>query len=141
MSDIHRNHSFEQSQFAYTQEHSSRDALLYMVTTWLYDFSRGNRVGLYCSDVSGAFDNVCRNILIQKIRNCFISNIVQVLSSWLDERRANICISDKKSDTVIMINMIYQGTVFGPILWNYFSQMLRISYVLRDLNQWYMRMI
>ena len=118
--DIRHNQLFGFSQFAYTQDHSSRDALLLMVTTWLLDFSCGHRIGLYCSDVSGVFDNICRYVLIEKIRGSFMSNIIQVLSSWLDERRANICISGEISDSIIMPNMIYQGTVLGPILWNLF---------------------
>ena len=43
-----------------------------------------------------------------------------MLSSWLDERRANICINGQISDSIIMSNMIYQGTVLGLLLWNLF---------------------
>eukprot|EP00973_Karenia_brevis_P094657 12423525-Karenia_brevis.AAC.1 len=85
---IVRNHLFGNCQFAYTPEHSSRDAVLFMLTSWLLGLSCSCRVALYCSDVSGAFDNVRREILLTKIRDDFHENIIHVLSSWLESRSA-----------------------------------------------------
>ena len=91
-------HLFGTSQFAYSSDHSSRDALLFMVCSWLLAFASHDRVGLYCSDVSGAFDNVCRNILIRKLNDYFHGNLVYVLSSWLALRKANVCVGGKMSN-------------------------------------------
>ena len=113
-------HLFGISQFVYSSDHSSRDALLFMVCSWLLAFASHDRVGLYCSDVSGAFDNVCRNMLIRKLNGYFHGNLVHVLSSWLAPRKANICVSGKMSNELEMTNMIFQGTVLGPILSNLF---------------------
>ena len=62
--------------FAYTQDHSSRDAVQLMVTSWLLAIASGTRIGIYCSDVSGAFDNVCRRQLLSKISGKFSINNV-----------------------------------------------------------------
>ena len=91
-----------------------------MVTSWLLLLSFGNRIGIYCSDVSGAFDNVCSRLLLRKINNYFSANILRTLASWLDGRKANVCINGTESTTFSMDNMVYQGTVLGPLLWNLF---------------------
>ena len=97
--------------FAYSPEHSSRDALLFMITTWLILNSSGRRICLYCSDVSGAFDNVSKNLLVRKLLlQGLPANFVHLLSSWMSERRARVCIGGKSSRSFGMSNMVYQGT-------------------------------
>ena len=91
-----------------------------MICSWLIAFASHCRVGLYCSDVSGAFDNICRNILINKLNSHFHGNLFHILSSWLAPRKANVCVNGKMSNELEMSNMIFQGTVLGPILWNLF---------------------
>ena len=46
------------NQFAYQKEKGARDALAHLVLTWLDGFNRRRKFGVYCSDVSGAFDRV-----------------------------------------------------------------------------------
>ena len=45
-------------QFAYQKARGARDALAYMVLTWLQGFNRRFKFAVYCSDVSRAFDKV-----------------------------------------------------------------------------------
>ena len=112
---------FDLRQFACSLEHSSRDALLFLIITWLILSSSGRCICLYCSDVSGAFDNVSKNLLIQKlIVQGFPANFVNLFSSWMSERRAKVCVGGKSSRSFQMSNMVYQGTVLGSILWNLF---------------------
>ena len=102
---------FGDSQFAYTPKRSARDALLYLVLTWLLCFAQGNRVGLYCSDVSGAFDKVPTERLLQKLgawaprKTCF-----DVVTSWLRPRTARV-VAGESSAEMVMKNMVYQSTV------------------------------
>eukprot|EP00973_Karenia_brevis_P015706 2149274-Karenia_brevis.AAC.1 len=122
---------FGPNQFAYTQDHSARDALLYLITSWLIAFARGRRIGLYCSDVSGAFDNVSRELLLRKISQKFNGNLENVLSSWLDQRFANVVVGGKMSRTIVMSDMVFQGTAmnFEPITYaddlNAFTELVR----------------
>ena len=119
-STIQRFQLFGPAQFAYTHDYSSRDAVLFMVTSWLLALSSGKRIGLYCSDVSGAFDNVCSRLLLRKLVNYFSPNLLRTLASWLDERSANICINGAQSNEFPMCNLVFQDTVLGPWLWNLF---------------------
>ena len=59
-------------------------------------------------------------ILINKLNVHFHRNVLHVLSSWLAPRKANVCVNGKMSNELEMSNMIFQGTVLGPILWNLF---------------------
>ena len=56
------------NQFAYKQERGARDALAFLVLTWLEGFCRKVKFALYCSDVSGAFDRVRLERLMAKLR-------------------------------------------------------------------------
>ena len=57
--------SFGISQFAYRKFHGSRDALTFVVLTWLLAFALGKKIALYCSDVAGAFDWVKATLLFK----------------------------------------------------------------------------
>ena len=46
------------NQFAYAAGRGARDALAMLTLKWLEAVAKGKRVGVYCSDVSGAFDRV-----------------------------------------------------------------------------------
>ena len=58
--------NFGTNQFAYRRFHGARDAILFVVFSWLRAVATGNKVGVYCSDVSSAFDRVSTSMLIEK---------------------------------------------------------------------------
>ena len=108
-------------QFAYRQQHGARDALLFLVLSWLLSFARGFRVALYCSDVSGAFDHVKAERLCDKLRSFGVqSRIIDLISSWLRPRTARVVVGGQKSHPFPMHDMVYQRTFYGPPLWNTF---------------------
>ena len=84
-------------------------------------FHSGHRVGLYCSDVSGAFDRVSAENLCAKLKKSGIHpQVFDVLWSWLQKRKANIVVDGTMSDEFILSNSVYQGTTWGPPLWNHY---------------------
>jgi len=94
---------------------------LFLVLSWLLFFSSGKRIGLYCSDVQGAFDRVSTERLLKRLTCCRIHpQFLAVLKSWLQERKASVVVGGAKSEEFSMSNMVYQGTVLGPPLWNVF---------------------
>ena len=112
-----------EQQFAYRSGRGSRDALAFVVLTWLEGFMRKSRFAMYLSDVSGAFDRVRAERLILKMRNKRIPEaIIEVVASWLRGRRAQVVVGGSKSGLMLLMNQVFQGTVWGPVLWNLFYE-------------------
>ena len=73
---------------------------------------------MYCSDVAGAFDRVKVERLIQKLRAMGINpRLVNFVASWLQARRARVLVGGKESEEMKLQDMVFQGTVLGPLLW------------------------
>ena len=71
--------------------------------------------------MSGAFDRVSLERLVAKLRKKGIHpKIVKVLTSWLQQRFAEVVVGGAMSIVMVLMNMVYQGTVTGPIFWNLF---------------------
>ena len=112
---------YGQNQFAYTRKRGHRDALAYLVFQWVWAVGRGKRVAVYCSDVSGAFDRVSSARLIAKLQASGVHpQLVALIEDWLRGRTATVCVDGCFSDPFPLVNMVYQGTVLGPALWNVF---------------------
>ena len=46
--------------------------------------------------------------------------LLQVFESWLKARQAVVVVGGSKSRQLVLENMVFQGTVWGPMLWNIF---------------------
>ena len=113
--------SIGSNQFAYTKERGARDAVAYLVLSWLRAFKEKASVALYMSDVSGAFDRVSATRLLAKLQaRGMPDDVIKVIQSWLRKRTANIIVSGEQSKEVHLQDMVFQGTVWGPPLWNSF---------------------
>ena len=113
--------SIGSNQFAYTKGRGARDALAYLVLSWLQAFRQKCSIALYMSDVSGAFDRVSACKLLEKLRaRGMPEDVYAVVQSWLRKRTAHVIVGGSKSDPMALENMVFQGTVWGPPLWNSF---------------------
>ena len=113
--------AFGQAQWAFRKGHSCRDLVTVVVCNWLLGFHEGQKIGIYDSDISGAFDRVETERLLSKCRRAGLNKIwLLFLSSYLSPRTAHIIVNGAKSEQITIKNMVYQGTVLGPPLWNTF---------------------
>ena len=105
------------------QERGARDALAQLVLTWISLFGKHRNIAVYCSDVSRAFDKVNSRRLLRKLGARGIPDaLLPVIQSWLNECRTPVAVGGKFSREMKIQNMVYQGTVLGPPLWNiYFA--------------------
>jgi hypothetical protein len=118
---LQENQSFGENQFAYSKGRGGRDALAYLTLTWILAIARGSKVGVFCSDVSGAFDRVRAERLLEKlVATGAHASVVAVVKSWLENRRANVVVDGERSYDMVLNDMVFQGTVLGPPLWNVF---------------------
>ena len=76
----------------------------------------------FCSYVQGAFDRVRAERLAEKLRKSGVPmQLVKVLISWLESRRAKFVVEGSFSEDAGLQDMVYQGTVLGPPLCGIFS--------------------
>ena len=107
------------NQFAYIKERGSRDALAYLILSWLMAFLEKARVAVYCSDVSGAFDKVLASRLLENLAaKGMLKQLLRLIASWLRDRVGKVMVAGSASISMLLQNMVFQGTVWGPILWN-----------------------
>ena len=115
--------AFGRNQFAYDKNRGCRDALAYLVLSFLEGFRKKQRFALYCSDVSGAFDRVKATRMVEKLRSKGVDEqVVSVVESWLSCRAAVVTVGGHFSEKFPMENMLFQGTTWGPPLWNIFYE-------------------
>lgn len=115
------------NQFAYTTKRGCKDLLLLNLLEWTWNLHRDRKVALYCSDVKGAFDRVDTERLLQKLRQKGLSGkLLAVLGSWLEQRVAKVVVEGFYSESAELSNSVYQGTVWGPPLWNVFFEDARV---------------
>ena len=133
---LHASLAFGPRQFAYAPGRGARDALLTVVLTWLFAFATGNKIVLYCSDVAGAFDKVSTARLCSKLATIGIHpSLLAVLHSWLRPRTASVIVQGATSAALRMQDMVFQGTVWGPPLWNVFYADARIAIQSADFEE------
>ena len=74
---------------------------------------------MYCSDVAGAFDRVFAEKLMSKLaRRGVPHKLLADICSWLQDSSAVVIIGGVASSAKQLRNSVYQGTVWGPPLWN-----------------------
>ena len=92
--------AFGQAQFAYRKRHGARDAVLYYVLSWIAGLNDGKKIGVYCSDVSGAFDRVDSEIMMTKLASFGLNTkLLAVIRSWLWIRQGFVIVNGKKIES------------------------------------------
>ena len=113
--------AFGRDQWGFRKRHSVRDLVALLICRWLWALDNGFKVGIYLSDISGAFDRVDRDILSEYLRQHGISDsMFRFLYSYLAPRNANVVVQGCESATFTIEDEVFQGTVLGPPLWNVF---------------------
>ena len=73
------------------------------------------------ADISGAFDRVSRTILLGRLSEIGLPNyFLDFLNSYLQPREGRVTLGSATSEAIELSDMCFQGTCFGPALWNCF---------------------
>ena len=63
-------------------------------------FSSREKVAVYCSDVSGAFDKVSADRMLDKLRKRGVHfRLINIIASWRGQRAANVVVGGEKSES------------------------------------------
>ena len=78
-------------------------------------------MGVFFSDISGAFDRVRAERLLEKCRRAGVGErLLSFLGSYLQPRTAHVLVNGCYSEPLRLQDEVFQGTVLGPPLWNTF---------------------
>jgi hypothetical protein len=114
---------FGPNQFAYMEGRGARDAIAFMLLRWIEALVKRRKVAIYCSDVAGAFDRVNKERLLAKLAAKKVHpKVIAVIKSWLRSRKATVVVGGMMSDEFELSDAVFQGTVWGPPLWNTFYE-------------------
>jgi len=113
--------AFGNDQWAFRKKHNYKDLVTLLVASWIMAVNIGNKVGIYLSDIAAAFDRVLKQYMLAKCRRAGASDcFLAFLSEFLAPRRASVIVGGVSSDPFTIEDMVFQGTHFGPLLWNIF---------------------
>lgn len=76
---------------------------------------------MYCSDVARAFKRISSSRLLDTTVAAGVHpDLVALIRDWLDSRAVQVSLDGCLSDAFCSADMINQGNVLGPLLWNAF---------------------
>ena len=109
------------AQWSYKRAVGARDLVTIAVAGWVRDVCEGRKVGVYMADISGAFDRVARELLLSKLASAGVPSAwLSFLNSYLLPREGRVTVEGAMSQAMHLSDMVFQGTVLGPCLWNAF---------------------
>ena len=112
---------FGANQWAFTPGLSSRDLVTALVLNWILDICKGKKIAAYLSDITSAFDRVSKEYLLGKLNAAGIGPIyLDFLDAYLQPRCGRVIVEGVASNDFDLSDMVFQGTVLGPCLWNLF---------------------
>ena len=113
--------SFGQNQWAYSKGRSARDLITLLCMSWILEICKGNVIGAYLSDIAAAFDRVFKEYMIAKLHTAGVGEtFLRFLDAYLQPRVGRVVVEGAVSDKFDLKDTVFQGTVFGPWLWNVF---------------------
>ena len=89
------------------------------ICSWLLGLERGDMIGLYCADVSGAFDRLSHERLGDKLGlRGLHPDLLRFLHGWLEDRSSEVVVGGSSSGRAPFCDSAFQGTILGPSLRN-----------------------
>ena len=105
---------------AYRKSYNSQHVLIHLIEEWSEYLDKAFVVGVVMRDLSKAFDCIRHDRLIAKLEAYGLGEkALSYIFSYLTNRNQCVRINDKKSDFQKIISGVPQGSITGPILFNF----------------------
>ena len=113
--DLHN--ILSKQQFGFRKKHSTSHAISCLYEKLINNFENGEMSAVLFIDLKSAFDTIDIDILLQKLEYYGLrNNVLQLLKSYLTDRKQYVNCGDLKSEILSVICGVPQGSVLGPLL-------------------------
>ena len=113
--------AFGSNQWAFTAGLSARDLVAMLMMSFILAVCLDKKIGGFLGDICGAFDRVCKALLLGKLHEHGIGEAcLKFFDAYLAPRIGKVVVQGEHSDEFTIDNSVFQGTVLGPTLWNSF---------------------
>ena len=116
------------SQFGFREKFSTTDAFLCATEPLQKDIDSNKFVSAACIDLSKAFDSMCHEIRIEKLKCMnFGDKAISMIAKYLQNRIQKVILPSCSSDWIKLYHGVPQGTILGPFLFNIYVNFMRSS--------------
>ena len=126
------NDLFNKHQSAYTKNRSTETVLLSVCNCITNAMSTQRITGLCMLDLSAAFDTIDHDILLERLSLWFgiRGSVLSWFASYLTNRTLSVKVQEYSSSLNNLKYGVPQGSVLGPILFNWYTTPFALSYYL-----------
>ena len=106
---LDRTGAYGMDQWAFRPKRSCRDLVALLVLRWIWALDHGFKVAIFLSDISGAFDNVDRDILVAYLRNArVLETLCDFIEDYLAPRSATAIVQGTYSTAFRIENQVFK---------------------------------